>query len=73
MNYSKFDELLKISNNELSEMLVKAENELFQVKFKKATRQSFKPSEIKNLKRRIAQLKTLLTIRIQETGEIISE
>jgi len=73
MNYSKFDELLKISNNELSEMLVKAENELFQVKFKKATRQSFKPSEIKNLKRRIAQLKTLLTVRIQETGEIISE
>ena len=73
MNYSKFDELLKISNNELSEMLVKAENDLFQVKFKKATRQSFKPSEIKNLKRRIAQLKTLLTIRLQETGEIISE
>ena len=73
MNYSKFDELLKISNNELSEMLVKTENELFQVKFKKATRQSFKPSEIKNLKRRIAQLKTLLTIRLQETGEIISE
>ena len=73
MNYSKFDELLKISNNELSEMLVKAENELFQVKFKKATRQSFKPNEIKNLKRRIAHLKTLLTVRIQETGEIISE
>lgn len=73
MNYSKFDELLKISNNELSEMLVKAENELFQVKFKKATRQSFKPNEIKNLKRRIAHLKTLLTVRIQETDEIISE
>ena len=73
MNYSKFDELLKISNNELSEMLVEAENELFQVKFKKATRQCIIPREIKNLKRRIALLKTLLTVRIQETGEIISE
>jgi ribosomal protein L29 len=73
MNYSKFDDLLKLSNNEISETIVETENELFKLKFRKATRQSFKSSDIKNLKRKIAQLKTLLTIRIEEKGEIINQ
>jgi len=65
MSYSKFDDLLPLSNNEISETIITTENELFKLKFKKATRQAFKSSEIKNLKRKIAQLKTLLTIRIK--------
>jgi ribosomal protein L29 len=35
------------------------------LRFKKATRQSFKSHEIKNAKRRLAQLKTLLTLRLE--------
>ena len=45
--------------------IIKTEKELFHLWFKKATRQPFKPHQIKNAKRRIAQLKTLLTARVE--------
>jgi len=38
---------------------------LFNLRFKKATRQNFKSHEIKSAKRRLAQLKTLLTSRLE--------
>ena len=40
--------------------------ELFNLRFKKATRQPFKAHEIKNTKRRIAQLKTFLTSKTKK-------
>ena len=42
--------------------------ELFNLKFKKATRQSFKPHNIKYSKRRLAQLKTLFTLRLNSSN-----
>ena len=42
---------------------------MFNLTFKKATRQPFKSHEIKSAKRRIAQLKTLLTLRLKALEE----
>lgn len=65
MSLSKFTNIISLSNKEISEAILETENQLFNLRFKKATRQSFKAHEIKNTKRRLAQLKTLLTLRLQ--------
>jgi large subunit ribosomal protein L29 len=62
MSISQFKDIISLSNLELSEAIIETENELFNLRFKKATRQSFKSHEIKYTKRRLAQLKTLLTM-----------
>nr|YP_010945817.1 ribosomal protein L29 [Ulnaria ulna]WGN98807.1 ribosomal protein L29 [Ulnaria ulna] len=67
MSLPKFNNLISLSNNEIAEQIVKAENEIFNLRFKKATRQTFKPHEIKKSKRILAQLKTLLSMRIEES------
>ena len=66
MSIPQFTEILSLSNTEISEAIIETENELFSLRFKKATRQAFKPHEIKNAKRRLAQLKTLLTMRLKD-------
>ena len=68
MGISKFTNMISLSNQEISEAIIETETELFNLRFKKATRQSFKSHEIKHTKRRLAQLKTLLTLRL-ETSE----
>lgn len=65
MGLHKFSDITALSNIEISEQIIKTEKELFDLWFKKATRQPFKPHQIKNAKRRIAQLKTLLTARVE--------
>lgn len=60
----KFKLLKSLSTNEIKEAILKTQKELFDLKFKKATRQSFKPSKIKNAKCRLAQLKTLLNLQL---------
>lgn len=69
MGLPKFTEIISLSNSEISETILKTENELFNLRFKKATRQTFKSHEIKNAKRKLAQLKTLLTLRLQNLEE----
>jgi large subunit ribosomal protein L29 len=64
MSLPKFTDITTLSNTEISEAIIEAENKLFNIRFKKATRQNFKPHEIKTTKRRVAQLKTLLTSRL---------
>jgi large subunit ribosomal protein L29 len=64
MSLPQFDEIKGLSNLEISDAIIKAEKELFNLKFKKATRQAFKSHEIKFTKRRLAQLKTVLTLRL---------
>ena len=64
MGIPKFTDISSLSNIELSDAIIETENELFNLRFKKATRQSFKSHEIKHTKRRLAQLKTLLTLRL---------
>ena len=65
MGLAKFTKIVSLSNNEISEAIIEAENQLFNLRFRQATRQSFKSHEIKNTKRRLAQLKTLLTLRLE--------
>ena len=65
MGLPTFTDIISLSNPELSEAIVETENKLFNLRFKKATRQSFKSHEIKHTKRRLAQLKTLLSLRLE--------
>jgi len=65
MGVPQFTDIISLSNTELSEAIIETENELFNLRFKKATRQSFKSHEVKNTKRRLAQLKTLLSLRLE--------
>lgn len=66
MSLSKFIDIISLSNKEISEEIIIIGNEIFNLRFKKATRQSFKSNELKNAKRKLAQLKTLLGIRLQQ-------
>lgn len=66
MGLSTFTDIISLSNPEISEAINETENQLFNIRFKQATRQSFKSHEIKNAKRRLAQLKTLLKSRLQD-------
>ena len=65
MGVPQFTDIISLSNPEISEAIIETESQLFNLRFKKATRQSFQSHEIKNAKRRLAQLKTLLTCRLQ--------
>jgi len=64
MTIVQFNEMRTLPNPEISEAIIQTEKELFNLQFKKATRQPFKPHEIKSAKRRLAQLKTILTMRL---------
>ena len=65
MSLPKFNDIKELSNTEISNAIIKTEKELFNLKFKKATRQQFQSHQIKFAKRRLAQLKTVLTLRLQ--------
>jgi large subunit ribosomal protein L29 len=65
MGLPKFTDIISLSNADISKVIIETENQLFNLRFKKATRQSFKSNEIKIAKRRLAQLKTLLSSRLQ--------
>lgn len=69
MSIPQFNDIISLSNTEISETIIETENELFNLRFKKATRQTLKSHEIKYAKRRLAQLKTLLTMRLQELDQ----
>jgi ribosomal protein L29 len=69
MSIPQFTDIISLSNTEISEAIIETENELFSLRFKKATRQTFKAHEIKYAKRRLAQLKTLLTVRLKELDQ----
>jgi large subunit ribosomal protein L29 len=69
MSLAKFTDIISLSNIEISKAIIETESQLFNLRFKKTTRQSFKSHEIKNAKRRIAQLKTLLTSRLQNSEQ----
>ena len=64
MSLPQFNDVKVLSNTEISDAIIQAEKDLFNLRFKKATRQPFKSHEIKHTKRRLAQLKTVLTLRL---------
>lgn len=67
MSFPEFNDIKLLSNIEISKRIIQVEKELFDLKFKKATRQSFKSHEIKYTRRKLAQLKTLLTQRVDKS------
>ena len=69
MSLSKFNDIISLSNTEISQAIIETEKQLFDLHFKKATRQIFKSHEIKNAKRRLAQLKTFLTMKLEKIKE----
>jgi large subunit ribosomal protein L29 len=69
MGLPKFTDIISLSSVEISKAILETENQLFNLRFKKATRQSFKSNEITIAKRRLAQLKTLLTLRLQNSEQ----
>ena len=69
MGIPQFTDIISLSNTEISEAIIETENKLFNLRFRKATRQSFKSHEIKHKKRQLAQLKTLLTLRSQNVEQ----
>jgi len=50
MGISQFTDIISFSNNEISNAIIQTEKELFNLRFRKATRQSFKSHEIKQKK-----------------------
>ena len=65
MSLPQFTDILSLSNIEISDAIIETETKLFQLRFKKATRQNLKSHHIKHTKRQLAQLKTLLTLRLE--------
>lgn len=65
MSLPQFTDIISLSNVEISDAIIETENKLFQLRFKKATRQNLKSHEITHTKRQLAQLKTLLTLRLE--------
>lgn len=65
MSLAKFTDIISFSDLEIFETIRKTESELFDLRFKKATRQGFKSHKIKMAKCRLAQLKTLLTLKLK--------
>ena len=55
MGVPQFSNIISLSNAEISEAIIETENQLFNLRFKKATRQNFKSHEIKFAKHRLAQ------------------
>jgi large subunit ribosomal protein L29 len=65
MSLPQFTDIISLSNVEISDAIIETENKLFNLRFKKATRQNLKSHQIKHTKRQLAQLKTLLTVRLE--------
>ena len=69
MSLPQFTDILSLSNAEISEAIIETESKLFNLRFKKATRQNLKSHEIKYTKRQLAHLKTLLTMRLENAEQ----
>ena len=66
MSLPPFADIISLSNKQISEEILNTENMIFNLHFKKATRQKYKSHQLKKKKHKLAQLKTLLTRRLKE-------
>lgn len=66
------EELRELSDQEITEELKKAKEELFQVKFQLALKQLENTAKIGQLRHRIAQIQTVKQERILSKGEVQS-
>ena len=60
---AKFDDLNKKTDDQLSEQLGELKREQFNLRFQAATNQLEKPSRVREVRRTIAQIKTLQSER----------
>jgi large subunit ribosomal protein L29 len=67
MSFITFNELKNLSTEDIKKEILVAKKELFDLRLKKATRQSLKPHIFKHTKRKVAQLLTLIS---QQTKSI---
>lgn len=64
----KANEIRKMSSEDLNNKVNELKNELFNLRFRLATGQLDNPSSIKNVKRDIARVKTIIRERELEVG-----
>jgi large subunit ribosomal protein L29 len=60
MNFPKIEEIKNLTSEELKNEILSLEKQLFDLRFKKATRKPFKPHLFKHTKHRLAQLSMIL-------------
>jgi large subunit ribosomal protein L29 len=72
MSFPNFKDIKLLSNIEISNNIIQIEKDLFDLNFKKATRQPIKSHQIKYAKRKLAQLKTLLTLRLNKEKGVVN-
>lgn len=65
MTFSTFEDIKNLDNQSLIKNIDSAKKDLFDLRLKKATRQSFKSHLFKHTKRKIAQLLTLQSERLK--------
>ena len=65
----KANEIRKMSSEDLNKKVIELKNELFNLRFRLATGQLDNPSSIKNVKRDIARVKTIIRERELEVGK----
>lgn len=65
MTFSKFTDIKNLDKLVLEKELTTSKKMLFELRLKKATRQSFKPHLFKSLKKKIAQILTLQSQQLQ--------
>lgn len=63
MAFTSFEELNKLTDSGISEEILAAKKQLFELRLQRATRQSFKSHSFKHLKRKVAQLLTIESSR----------
>jgi large subunit ribosomal protein L29 len=59
MPLPKVEDVRKLTDAELSEQILATKQELFQLRFQKATRQSVQPHQFKHARHRLAQMLTV--------------
>lgn len=64
----KVNELRKLSDKELSDKIAESKKELFDLRLKQSTGTLDKPSKIRELRKNVARMKTILRERKLETG-----
>jgi large subunit ribosomal protein L29 len=65
---AKIDDLKTKTDDQLSEQLGELKREQFNLRFQSATNQLEKPSRVREVRRTIAQIKTLQTERVRAAG-----
>ena len=66
----KFEDLRTKSDDQLNEQLVELKREQFNLRFQSATNQLERPARIKEVRRAIAQIKTLQTERTRSAAKV---